>query len=185
MVDAGFVDWVRRESGPLLPALMACRDPADAAQKRINRLIKDYTGSADLSWVYHALRHGKIDNDRDNQVDTRLIMKTVGHESGDIHNGYGRLRQSRCAPSLQPPRLRASIGACSALLISKRFPKRSHGGADPRSEELTDIEVSSGRYPANARNGAAYGPAGFGRGSAIADADLVQYRGDIPPVLAR
>ncbi|QYO76569.1 site-specific integrase [Devosia salina] len=105
MVDAGFVEWVRGEPGPLFPALMACRDPADAAQKRINRLIKDYTGSADLSWVFHALRHGKIDSDRDNQVDTRLIMKQVGHEISDVHNGYGRLtpKQMKAIAAAAPP----------------------------------------------------------------------------------
>lgn len=105
LVDAGFVEWVRREPGWLFPGLMACKDPADAAQKRINRLIKDYTGDGDLSWVFHALRHGKIDSDRDNEVDTRLIMKTVGHELGDIHNGYGRLtpKQMRAIAAAAPP----------------------------------------------------------------------------------
>lgn len=105
MVDAGFVDWARKESGPLFPALMACKDPADAAQKRVNRLIKDYTGEGDLSWVFHALRHGKIDNDRDNAVDTRLIMKTVGHETGDVHGAYGRLtpKQMKAIAAALPP----------------------------------------------------------------------------------
>lgn len=105
LVDAGFVEWVRREPGPLFPALMACKDPADAAQKRVNRLIKDYTGEGDLSWVFHALRHGKIDTDRDNEVDTRLIMKTVGHEPGDVHGAYGRLtpKQMKAIAAATPP----------------------------------------------------------------------------------
>lgn len=105
MVDAGFVEWVQREPGWLFRRIMACADPADAAQKRVNSLIKDYTGPTDLSWVFHALRHGKIDNDRDNQVDTRLIMKTVGHKLGDIHNGYGRLtpKQMRAIAAAAPP----------------------------------------------------------------------------------
>lgn len=105
LVDAGFVEWARKESGPLFPALMACKDPADAAQKRMNRLIKDNTGEGQLAWVFHALRHGKIDNDRDNQVDRRLIMKQVGHESGDVHDAYGRLtpKQMRAIASALPP----------------------------------------------------------------------------------
>jgi integrase len=105
LVDAGFVEWARKESGPLFPALMACKDPADAAQKRMNRLIKDNTEEDQLAWVFHALRHGKIDNDRDNQVDRRLIMKQVGHESGDVHDAYGRLtpKQMRAIASASPP----------------------------------------------------------------------------------
>lgn len=105
MVDAGFVEWVRQGTGPLFPALMACKDPADAAQKRLNRLIKDHTEAGALSWVFHALRHGKIDNDRDNKVDARLIMKQVGHETGDVHGAYGRLtpRQMREIAAAVPP----------------------------------------------------------------------------------
>lgn len=105
LAESGFVNWAKQEAGPIFSALMACKDPADAAQKRVNRLIKDYTGSDDLSWVFHALRHGKIDNDRDNAVDTRLIMKAVGHETGDVHGAYGRLtpKQMKAIASAMPP----------------------------------------------------------------------------------
>lgn len=105
MVEAGFVDWARREAGPVFPRLMECKDPADAAQKRVNRLIKDHTPEGDLSWVFHALRHGKIDNDRDNAVDTRLIMKQVGHETDDVHSAYGRLtpKQMKAIAATLPP----------------------------------------------------------------------------------
>ena len=94
LVDAGFVEWARRDASPLFPALMACMDPADAAQKRVNRLTKDNTAEGDLAWVFHALRHGKIDNDRDNKVGTRLIMKQMGHETG-VHGSYRRLTPKR------------------------------------------------------------------------------------------
>ncbi len=105
LVEAGFVEWARREAGPLFPALMACKDPADAAQKRCNRLIKDHTAEGELAWVFHALRHGKIDNDRDNEVDARLIMKQVGHETGDVHGAYGRLtpKQMKAIATALPP----------------------------------------------------------------------------------
>lgn len=105
MVEAGFVEWARREPGPLFPKLMACKDPADAAQKRVNRLIKDHTGEGELNWVFHALRHGKIDNDRDNAVEARLIMKQVGHEARDVHDAYGRLtpKQMRAIAATLPP----------------------------------------------------------------------------------
>gem|GEM_PF-3844279 len=69
MVDAGFCEWVRKGSGPLFPRLMVCTDPGDTAQKRLNRLIKANTEEGDLGWVFHALRHGKINNDRDNKVE--------------------------------------------------------------------------------------------------------------------
>jgi len=91
MVEAGFCDWVRKESGPLFPRLMECKDPGDAAQKRLNRLIKDNTAEGELGWVFHALRHGKINSDRDNKVSQRLIMKQVGHEEAGVHPLYGSL----------------------------------------------------------------------------------------------
>lgn len=104
MVEAGFCDWVRKASGPLFPRLMACKDPGDAAQKRLNRLIKDNTGEAELGWVFHALRHGKINHDRDNDVTQRLIMKQVGHEVSDTHSLYGLLtpKQMRAIAAMLP-----------------------------------------------------------------------------------
>ncbi len=89
--SCGFVDWAKSGTGPVFPRLMACQDPADAAQKRANRLIKDQFDEADPQWVFHCLRHGRIDNDRDAEVSEYITRKAVGHADQSIHGLDGQL----------------------------------------------------------------------------------------------
>jgi hypothetical protein len=83
---------------------MACKDPGDAAQKRLNRLIKNNTAEGELAWVFHALRHGKINSDRDNEITQRLTMKQVGHEEAGVHPLYGSLtpKQMKTIAAMPP-----------------------------------------------------------------------------------
>ncbi|GEO98925.1 hypothetical protein [Methylobacterium haplocladii] len=83
--ECGFLSWAQRGSGPVFPALMAAKDPADAAQKRMRRLYRSADVDPQRSGTFHALRTGKIRNDRELRLDPRAVRLQVGHELGDTH----------------------------------------------------------------------------------------------------
>lgn len=58
VVEAGFMNWVSGRDGPMFPEYMACDDPGDAAQKRLNRVIKKICKAENLPpFTYHGQRH--------------------------------------------------------------------------------------------------------------------------------
>jgi integrase len=102
--ECGFIDWAQRECGPVFPALMMAKDPADAAQKRMGRLYRTAEADPQRSGTFHALRTGKIRNDRELRLDPRAVRLQVGHELGDTHERYdGQLTDAELAAYATAP----------------------------------------------------------------------------------
>jgi integrase len=104
LVEAGIVTWAQQEPGPMFPEFMACEDPGDAAQKKVNRSIQKITRQHDLPhFTYHGLRGGRIDDALDNQMAAHLVQHQVGHKADSVHGRYRSLtpKQARliaCQP---------------------------------------------------------------------------------------
>lgn len=92
---------------------MAAQDPADAAQTRMGRLCKSADVDFTRSGNFHALRSGKIRNDREFRLDPRAVRLQVGHEVGDTHERYdGRFTDAELtalATAPLPPWVNRSI----------------------------------------------------------------------------
>ncbi len=86
--ECGFIAWAQRCAGPVFPVLMRAKDPADAAQKRMGRLYRAVGVDPQRCGTFHALRTGKIRNDRELRLDPRAVRLQVGHELGDTHERY-------------------------------------------------------------------------------------------------
>ena len=71
-------------------------DPADTAQKRMSTLYDLAGVLREFYKTFHGLRHSKINEDRELKIDPRTSRRQVGHENGDVHDGYGlsQLRRS-------------------------------------------------------------------------------------------
>lgn len=90
---AGFIDLVQGLSGDWIFSELQKRtkDPADAASKRMNRLI----GAAGLkedddSLTYHSLRHTTKDWLRDTRIPDREMYLQTGHAHPSVARMYGR-----------------------------------------------------------------------------------------------
>ncbi|MBJ6988866.1 hypothetical protein [Devosia sp. MC521] len=92
LVEAGFVTWAQQAPGPMFPEFMACADPGDAAQKRVNRVIQKIIDKHKLPrFTYHGLRAGRIDDALDNQIAPHLVQHQVGHKADSVHGRYRSL----------------------------------------------------------------------------------------------
>ena len=96
LIRLGLIEYVTtlRSKGeaylfPLLP-----RDPetggvlTDPISKSLNRLIGS-VGLTDKSLVFHGLRHTFVTYARDCGISGGICRAIVGHEAGDVHEGYG------------------------------------------------------------------------------------------------
>lgn len=87
--EIGLIDWMQRKrSGWLFEQLAACKDPSDAAQKRMGRLFRAAGLDGASLETFHALRNTRIAADFDLGMDGRLKRLQVGHEAEDIHEEY-------------------------------------------------------------------------------------------------
>ncbi|MGB3338457.1 MAG: hypothetical protein WBA73_14885 [Devosia sp.] len=48
LVEAGIVAWAQDAPGPMFPEFMACDDPCDAAQKKVNRVIQSHAQAGSI-----------------------------------------------------------------------------------------------------------------------------------------
>lgn len=87
--DIGFIAWAQRGSGFLFKSLHAALDPADTASKRMARLFRSAGVDPDVFKMFHGLRHAHIDRGRELKLEPRIARKQVGHETSDVHEGYG------------------------------------------------------------------------------------------------
>jgi hypothetical protein len=96
----GFVDWARAQGeGFVFRMLQNCKDPADAASKRMNRLMR-LGGAAGMNIeVAHSLRHGGKDMLIEEEVASDTARLQMGHQPSDVHAGYGarvELNRKQC-----------------------------------------------------------------------------------------
>jgi integrase len=92
LVEAGIVAWAQEAPGPMFPEFMACADPGDAAQKRVNRVIQKIIDGHGLPrFTYHGLRAGRIDDALDNHIAPHLVQHQVGHKADSVHGRYRSL----------------------------------------------------------------------------------------------
>lgn len=95
LVQIGFVDWAKRQTGFLFSSLHETKDPADTASKRMCRLYKKAGIDNEFYKTFHGLRHAKINCDRDLGIDGRTTRLQVGHELLDVHDAYGGIQMRR------------------------------------------------------------------------------------------
>jgi integrase len=86
--DCGFIAWAKKADGPVFEHLMAAKDPADAAQKRMGRLYKSAGVDPAIAGTFHGLRSGKIRQERSLSTSGRALRIQVGHSVHDEHDGY-------------------------------------------------------------------------------------------------
>jgi integrase len=93
----GFVDWAKAQGeGFIFRMLQNCKDPADTASKRMNRLMKQGGAAGMNIEVAHSLRHGGKDVLIDEEVGSDTARLQMGHHPSDDHSGYGaRVELSR------------------------------------------------------------------------------------------
>jgi hypothetical protein len=93
----GFVDWARSQGeGFVFRMLHNCKDPADAASKRMNRLMKQGGAAGMNIEVAHSLRHGGKDVLMEEEIGSDTARLQMGHQPSDDHSGYGaRIELSR------------------------------------------------------------------------------------------
>jgi hypothetical protein len=96
----GFVDWAIDQGDDFIFRKLALmNDPADAASKRINRLLKKAGAIGRNIEVVHSLRHGAKDMLIDEDVDDETTRLQMGHGGRDDHSDCGRreaLRRKQC-----------------------------------------------------------------------------------------
>jgi hypothetical protein len=86
----GFVEWARAQGeGFLFRMLQNCTDPADAASKRMNRLLKRGGAAGMNIEVAHSMRHGGKDVLIDEEIPPEAARLQMGHRPSDDHSGYG------------------------------------------------------------------------------------------------
>lgn len=91
LVEIGFAEWASRQEGFLFRLLHDTRDPAGAASKNLNRLLKACGARGQNAEVLHSLRHDSIEHHREAGVAARTTRKQAGHSVGSgPHEGYGR-----------------------------------------------------------------------------------------------
>jgi hypothetical protein len=98
--QCGFVDWARAQGeGFVFRMLQNCKDPADAASKRMNRLLKQ-GGTAGMNIeVAHSMRHGGKDVLIEEEIPSETARLQMGHQPSDDHSGYGarvELNRKQC-----------------------------------------------------------------------------------------
>jgi len=89
LIDSGFCSFAMRLGDQFLfrSRHESCRDPADAAQKAINRLLK----KADAGGTFHGFRHWHITQMREAGVSDYAQRVQSGHTRRDEHMDYGEL----------------------------------------------------------------------------------------------
>jgi integrase len=96
----GFVDWARAQGqGFVFRMLQNCKDPADAASKRMNRLMKQGGAAGMNIEVAHSLRHGGKDVLIEEEIASDTARLQMGHQPSDDHAGYGarvELNRKQC-----------------------------------------------------------------------------------------
>jgi hypothetical protein len=96
----GFVDWAKAQGDePIFRMLAQQEDPADAASKRVNRLLQKAGAIGKNIELCHSLRHGAKDMLIDEDVDDETTRLQMGHGAKDDHTEYGRreaLRRKQC-----------------------------------------------------------------------------------------
>ena len=96
--EIGLIEYLQKQgSGFIFEELHAAtiRNPADTAQKRMKRLYEEADIDRKVYGTFHALRHAKINEDRELAIDSRTTRLQVGHELRDVHENYGgQLRRS-------------------------------------------------------------------------------------------
>lgn len=88
-VECGLVSWMLRQEGFIFKMLHKADDPADAASKRMQRF---FDGVADprLYQTFHALRHGRKNEDIDNRLDPTASRMQAGRAPGSVEELYGQ-----------------------------------------------------------------------------------------------
>jgi hypothetical protein len=98
--ECGFVEWARSQGeGFVFRMLQNCKDPADAASKRMNRLMKQGGAAGMNIEVAHSLRHGGKDVLTDEEIPPEAARLQMGHRPSDDHSGYGarvELNRKQC-----------------------------------------------------------------------------------------
>jgi hypothetical protein len=98
--QCGFVEWARSQGdGFLFRTLQNCEDPADAASKRMNRLLKRGGAAGMNIEVAHSMRHGGKDVLIDEEIPPEAARLQMGHRPSDDHSGYGtrvELNRKQC-----------------------------------------------------------------------------------------
>ena len=96
----GFVDWARAQGeGFVFRMLQNCKDPADTASKRMNRLMRQGGAAGMNIEVAHSLRHGGKDMLVEEEVASDTARLQMGHQPSDDHAGYGarvELNRKQC-----------------------------------------------------------------------------------------
>lgn len=104
LVEKGFVEWAKQADGPMFPEFMACMDPGDAAQKKVNRVIDKVLKKEGLShFRFHGLRAGRIDDALDNDVAENLVQHQVGHKPATVHERYRSLTPKKARKIASQP----------------------------------------------------------------------------------
>ncbi|ODT70908.1 MAG: hypothetical protein ABS75_10845 [Pelagibacterium sp. SCN 63-23] len=104
LVEKGFVKWAEQANGPMFPEFMACVDPGDAAQKRVNRVIDKVLKKEGLAYfTFHGLRAGRIDDALDNDVAENLVQHQVGHKPATVHERYRSLTPKKARKIASQP----------------------------------------------------------------------------------
>jgi hypothetical protein len=89
-VEWGLVDWMLKQEGFIFKQLHeSAEDPAGAASKRMKRLFK---GEADpaLYQTFHALRHGRKNEDIDHQLAPAASRMQAGRAAANVDDLYGQ-----------------------------------------------------------------------------------------------
>lgn len=96
----GFTDWARSQGDNFIfRQLQNCKDPSDAASKRMNRVLKRGGAAGMNVEVVQSMRHGGKDMLIEEDVDSETTRLQMGHETSGVHAGYGsraELRRKQC-----------------------------------------------------------------------------------------
>jgi integrase len=104
LASTGFVEWAKKSDGPMFPEFMACKDPGDAAQKKVNRVIAKVIGEEGLAhFTFHGLRAGRIDDALDNDLAENLVKHQVGHKATTDHQRYQSLTPKKARKIASQP----------------------------------------------------------------------------------
>lgn len=86
----GFIEWARNQTGFVFASLHEdVSDPARTASKRMGRVFDRAGVRRDFLQTFHALRHARRNEDRDQKVDPATSRRQAGRKPGDQHDAYG------------------------------------------------------------------------------------------------
>lgn len=86
----GFIEWARKQTDFVFSSLHdGVSDPARTASKRMARVFNRAGVSRAFLQTFHALRHARRNEDRDQKVDPATSRRQAGRKASDQHDEYG------------------------------------------------------------------------------------------------